>query len=271
MVVARRLCLVGLCAVIAAAQAHAQLSPLVSPATILENSAAAAGESVTLGKDLANTLNTLETAMAAVDEAMNTVTIIQNQVQALQSLGQGDWQGFVQAVNYETEAIATVNSAFQQLPQLNGLDSSIASYTQGTDYKTASQALSNLAQNWANFDNVVQQTNGTIQDMKYRAKLEQGIMSQSEANNQNGRGSVVTQLQLTTQQLGLLQGTLGDMENTTLSAQIYEQGIHDQAVAQMAANSKLMEQFELGYGSAVESETTPEEMRKWTGIQLPTN
>jgi len=261
------LAVIGALTLAITAQAHAQVSPLVNPSGWLGDPqavAAAAAESATGSTELAKVANTLSTAISTAQEAIYTFQAMQAQVQALQSLSQGDWEGFVQAVDYETQAIGTVNAAWQSLPDMKAISPELATYVGSSDYQTASTTIGNLATNWANFDNVVQQTNGTIQDMKYRAQMAGRIMEESKEPQND---SPVSQLQLTTQELGLVEGDLQDMEDTTLAAKTYEDGLHAQAEAQAELDKKAYDNFEFGNSQFARSNYTPEQMQQMIGIK----
>lgn len=261
--------LVAVLFVIASVGAHAQAAPLINPgwAQGALGAAAAGAESGALTTRLANVVNTLETAISTAQEAIYAFGALQQQVEAVKSLANGNWQGFVDAVNYEAQAMGTINAAWKALPSL-GQMKQIAQFVASSNYATASRNVGNLAANWANFNNVVKDTNITARDFSYRAQLERQILAQAQVANSDGSVSLAAQLQLTQESLGVVQGDLSDLATSVLAAQTYEEGIHQEAVVQAELDRKAANAFWYGEnGGAYSSSVTPEQMGNLIGIR----
>ena len=265
----KRLGLFGLLALAIAIRAHAQATPLIYPGWTqgLQALAAAGAESGAMTPQLANVANTLETAIATAQEAIYAFQALQQQAEAFQALTSGNWNGFVAAVNDEAQALGTIDTAWRALPSLSQMQQ-IKSFVASSDYATASRTVENLASNWANFDNVIQDTNMTVQDFTYRQNLERQILSAAQRPNADGSVSLSGQLQLTQESLAVIEGDLSDMETTTLAAQTYEEGVHEQAVAQEALDAKASDEFWYGQsGAALSSGIGPAELGMMIGIR----
>lgn len=266
---ARRLVLLIVVLAVSAVRAQAQLAPLVNPGWAQGPAGAAAGgaESGALTTKLANVVNTLETAISTAQEAVYAFQALQQQAQALKSLSSGNWQGFVSAVNEEAQAMGTIDAAWKALPSLGQLKQ-ISQFVASSSYATANQAVGDLAANWANFNNVVEDTDMTARDFSYRAQLEKQIMAEAQASNGDGSVSLGAQLQLTQESLGVVQGDLSDLETTTLAAQTYEEGIHQEAVVEAELDAKAAGEFWYGQnGGAYSSAITAKRMGGLIGIR----
>jgi len=170
---------------------------------------------VFLSNQLQQVQSAIKTATSAVAELQYAQEIYQGQLQTLQSLGQGDWQGILDAMGYETQAINTYSSAVQNLPtaaQILG----IQRLAQEKGYQQAALQAQNLARSFDAADQALLSTNSLIQDTKYREQEAAKIMTNAA---QQKPGSIqlaqdrIEQLQLIQDELSDTNMALGSFQN----------------------------------------------------------
>ncbi len=159
----------------------------------------------TMRERLAASRDRLRSYMKAVEQVMLTATVIQNQINAVQSLAAGDFQAFADFFYYQTEAINNFSDLmgnfdyFTQFQEMGeGFD------TPGfNDFQEGAQEI---AQSWTMANNLVQNINGLVQRSKSRIQKMQALNRLSE-----GEDSPVAQLQIFNEEMALVHGTLEDL------------------------------------------------------------
>lgn len=164
--------------------------------------------------EVQNTLNTVSNTAA---EVQNGIQMIKDEEQALQSLGSGGWQGFLNAFDYETHAIDTYNAALQQLPSLSQIDA-VEQLIQTQGYAQAAESAKALANSFNAADSVLHSTDGLIKDTQQRQ-----LSAATLESDAHTAGSPVQLAQLRLQELDLLRGEIADTNMTLQSEKEYEE------------------------------------------------
>jgi len=171
---------------------------------------------VFLSNQLQQVQSAIKTATSAVAELQYAQEIYKSELQTLQSLGQGDWQGILDAMAYETQAINTYSDAVQNLPtaaQILGVEK----LAQDKGYQEAALQAQNLARSFDAADQALLSTNSLIQDTKYREQEAAKIM----ANAAQQKPGSIQLAQDRIEQLQLIQDELSDTNMAIGSFQNY--------------------------------------------------
>ena len=134
-------------------------------------------------EDLAQQIQNGIQTLRAADE------MVEYQIQALQQLSQGTWQGFVNAWDYETGALN--NFAY--------LSSQIAPLSDAVDMAT-------FMKTWSAATTIVHSTDNLIKNTQMREALWQQTTASAQTSN-----GLLSQLQAANQALGLLGGEVQDI------------------------------------------------------------
>jgi conjugal transfer/entry exclusion protein len=152
--------------------------------------------------------NTIENAIQMLQTAD---TSLQYQIQALQQLDSGTWQGFVNAWNDETVSINGYTSLVASLPSLSQIQT-VADLVNSSDYTAALAGMRTLQTNWGYATNIVHSTDNLVKNTSNR----QTLWAQAQAASAYANGPVA-ELQAVNQELGLIGGEVQDM-NLNLQA-----------------------------------------------------
>ncbi len=140
---------------------------------------------------------------ATVKQLQDADQMLQYQIQVAQSLESGGWDGFVAAYAQETAAINQFNTV---LDDFNNYSSpAIKAMLADPNYKDLATQTQLLDRSMQASNAVVQQTNTLVQDTS------QAVKTSAELNNRASQNkSMLAQLQIQNQQLGLLAQVAGD-------------------------------------------------------------
>jgi hypothetical protein len=181
----KRLLFVALLALASCMYLPAQVPVTVTSNTDPGTIAARIQQLQDLASQVQNGIQTLE----AADE------MVQYQIQSLQQLSSGTWQGFVNAWDYETSALNNFAYLSSQIQPLN-----------------AAVDTTTFVKTWTAASGIVHSTDSLVKDTQMREALWKGNLGSSSAAN-----TTVGQLQAVDQGLQLVGGEVEDM-NMTLGA-----------------------------------------------------
>ena len=167
-------------------------------------------------KQTATVANTLKTADQTAQELVYAEKTYKQTLQAMQSLGKGDWQGVLSAMDYETAAVNNYANAVTNLPSLSQI-TAVRQLAQTEGYQKAALAASNLAASFNAADQTFHSTDYLIQDTKARERAAAEILANAAAQKP---GSIQL-AQDRIEQLQLLQGEISDTNMVLGSFQNY--------------------------------------------------
>jgi len=160
----------------------------------------------------------------AVNQVKNTYDVLQAQLQAIESLGKGDLDGFSQAISYEQQSISKFNKMINGFDHLKEIDSlkTLLDSEDFNAFKVDVQCLDDAARTSGEF---LQDSIGLIKNSADRIADQTNIQERSKTTS-----SITGQLQLQQQSMNNLSGELEDilisasaLNNATLTQQRNDQ------------------------------------------------
>lgn len=187
---------VGIVFLMVASGASAQLG-----VAIMEDSPATVMDRISAIQDRVTQLQHL------LDTVQNTRRMVQFQLRAAESLGEGSWDGFVAAAQQHATAMGAYSNAVAGLDELHALEALTS--TEGfSDYAEETQALAELS---ATSSNVLTTANNAFERTQRRLETMDALTLQAEGEDRDGI------LQIQGQQLALVGQTLNEVQ-TSLNA-----------------------------------------------------
>ena len=189
-----------------------------------------------------------------VEQIQQTNSMIQNQVRALESLSEGDFEGFYAAFDYQTKVIGQFNdivSGFDYLKEIEALDELLST----EEFDAFKVDVSCLAESFDASNDFLQSTLDLVQNTSYRIDQQKKLGGKARETE-----SLVGQLQLTNQSLGLLSNELSDILVTSIAlnnAILTEE--KNKEIKEKISEQRSKEIFYSDYGDFFESEVSDEE------------
>lgn len=156
--------------------------------------------------------------------------MVQYQIQSLESLSQGDFEGIVEAVNYQAQSIGEFSNIVNDLDYLKEFEV-LKQLLDSNDFNAFALDVQCLSDSVYASSDFLSKTLDLIENTEYRIERQQKIQSLSQNTN-----SIVGQLQLQQQSIALLQGELSDI--VTASAAL------NNAIGTQEKAEKLKKEFD---------------------------
>ena len=166
---------------------------------------------------LNNTISTVQTG----------TRMVENQIRSAQSLAEGNWEGFVNAVRFQNAAMMDFAGALDGMAQVDWFDG-VTNLPEFQELKEAGYDLADLGNASRN---LVESINSMYLNSKQR------LDAMSNLNDVARGQDMVGQMQIMNQQLGLLGGTITD------SIMILQAGIELDEVARKQEQMERMEEI----------------------------
>lgn len=190
--------------------------------TILKDSAE------TVGHRIEQITNTMTLISNTAQELKYALQIVENQARMIRSLGEGDWDGIVDAFEYAARSFDSFERLVEGTEYFKKFDS-IAKHLNSENFQNLQKVSSSLSESMRAASDLLWETDYLVDMSKMRFAQSRRISALSKASD-----SFVTQVQLTNQQLSLVQGEINDLvklslaQNSYLAAQANEEDLQDE-------------------------------------------
>jgi hypothetical protein len=151
-------------------------------------------------------------------------SIVQNQIRSVEQLKEGDWQGIVYAYSYQAESIRDFSDFLDNLDYFDDIQF-LQDIMRNDEYNAFHTDISCLADSMYATNSFLFKTLNLVNNTEYRLRRYQTIQEQSQSSD-----SLIEQLQLNNQSLGLLSQEIGDvlLASTALNAAIATEMANEQ-------------------------------------------
>jgi conjugal transfer/entry exclusion protein len=156
----------------------------------------------TVTNQLLDYVEQVQQVSSMVEEVILLTEVVENQILAMESLAEGDFDGVVEFFAYEAETMAKFSSVMDGLTEIKAF----SDFTSSDSYETLSNTSDEMRDALKATSNVLYETQDLIDDTQYRLEKSEDLFNLSKSSTTS-----LEQVQIMNQQMSLLQGQLSDL------------------------------------------------------------